>query len=202
MARLSQDERKDKIIQAAARAFARTGFRGTRTRDIAREAGVSEGLVFKYFPDKKSLQKAILEARLRQTGPLISEDVLRLPPRDALRSIAAAIIRRTSQDPDFMRILFFSALEGEPLAGMLYRKRHTRGIGGLTRLFRSWASRGMIDRRTDSKLAAWLFIAGVYYLMVSRHVFGVSDFTEQKGDLAGKAANLFLDGIGRKGRSQ
>jgi TetR/AcrR family transcriptional regulator len=197
MARLSQDERIVKIIQAATRAFARTGFRGTRTRDIAREAGVSEGLVFKYFPDKKSLQKAILEARLSQTGPLISEDVPRLAPREALRKIAAAIMQRTSQEPDFMRILFFSALEGEPLAGMLYRKRHTRGIGGLTRLFRNWASRGIIKRGTDSKLAAWLFIAGVYHLMVSRHVFGVSDFMDAKGDLAGKAADLFLDGIAR-----
>ena len=197
MARLSHDVRIEKITQAAARAFARTGFRGTRTRDIAREAGVSEGLVFKYFPDKKSLQKAILEARLRQTGPLITEEVVRLPPRAALPAIAAAIIARASQDPDFMRILLFSALEGEPLAGMLYRKRHTRGIGGLTKLFRSWASRGLIDRHTDTKLAAWLFIAGVYHLMVSRHVFGVTDFMDQRGDLAQKAADLFLRGIGR-----
>ena len=197
MARLSQDERKDKILQAATRAFARTGFRGTRTRDIAREAGVSEGLVFKYFPDKKSLQKAILEVRLRHTGPLVSADVLRLSPREALQTIAAAIVARTSQDPDFMRILFFSALEGEPLATMLYRQRHTRGIGGLTKLFRSWASSGKIDRRTDAKFAAWLFIAGIYHLMVSRHVFRVSDFMDQKGDLAEKAADLFLNGIGR-----
>jgi len=197
MARLSQDERKDRIIQAAARAFARTGFRGTRTRDIAREAGVSEGLVFKYFPDKKSLQKAILEYRLRQSGPLISEDVAALPPRDALVTIAGAIIRRNSQDPDFMRILFFSALEGEPLADMLYRKRHTRGIGGLTRLFRSWASSGKINPRADAKFAAWFFIAGIYHLMVSRHVFHVSDFADQKGDLAEKAADLFLKGVGR-----
>jgi TetR/AcrR family transcriptional regulator len=195
--RLSQDERKDRIIQAAARAFARTGFRGTRTRDIAREAGVSEGLVFKYFPDKKSLQKAILEYRLRQSGPLVSEDVAALAPREALRTIAAAILRRTSQDPDFMRILFFSALEGEPLAEMLYRKRHTRGIGALTKLFRSWASSGKIDRGTDAKFAAWLFIAGIYHLMVSRHIFHVSDFADQKGDLAEKAADLFLNGIGR-----
>jgi TetR/AcrR family transcriptional regulator len=197
MARLSQDERMQKIIQAAARAFARAGFRGTRTRDIAREAGVSEGLVFKYFPDKKSLQKAILEARLRQTGPLITEGVLRLPPPQALRAVAAGILERTSLDPDFMRILFFSALEGEPLASMLYRKRHTRGIGGLTRLIRSWASRGLIERRIDAKLAAWLFIAGVYHLMVSRHVFGVSDFMDEKGDLAEKSADIFLKGIGR-----
>ena len=186
-----------RIVQAAARAFARTGFRGTRTRDIAREAGVSEGLVFKYFPDKKSLQKAILEARLRQTGPLLTEDVLRLPPREALRAVAAAIIHRTSQDPDFMRILFFSALEGESLSSMLYRKRHTRGIGGLTRLIRSWASRGLIDRRTDAKFAAWLFIAGIYHLMVSHRIFGVSDFMDREGDLAGKAADLFVKGIGR-----
>jgi AcrR family transcriptional regulator len=197
MPRLTQDERIDRIIQAAARAFARTGFRGTRTRDIAREAGVSEGLVFKYFPDKKSLQKAILEYRLRQTGPLITEEISGLEPRAALRAIAEAIMRRSTQDPDFMRILFFSALEGEPLAGMLYRKRHTRGIGGLTRLFRSWASSGKIDRRTDAKFAAWLFIAGIYHLMVSRHVFRVSDFTDQKGDLAEKAADLFLNGVGR-----
>lgn len=185
------------IIQAAARAFARTGFRGTRTRDIAREAGVSEGLLFKYFPDKKSLQKAILEYRLQQTGPLITEEIAGLPPRDALTAIATAIMARSTNDPDFMRILFFSALEGEPLAAMLYRKRHTRGIGGLTRLFRSWASRGLIERSTDAKFSAWLYIAGIYHLMVSLQIFRVSDFSDHKGDLAAKAADLFLKGVGR-----
>lgn len=183
------------IVRAAAHAFARTGFRGTRTRDLAREAGVSEGLVFKYFPDKKSLQKAILAERLRQTGPLITPEISALPPREALRAIGDAIQARTSQDPDFMRLLFFSALEGEPLSGMLYRKRHSRGIGSLTRLFRSWSTQRKIAPRVDPKFAAWLFIAGIYHLMVSRHIFGVGDFTAQGGDLSAKAADIFFDGI-------
>jgi TetR/AcrR family transcriptional regulator len=196
MARLSQDERKKKIVQAAMRAFSRTGFRGTRTRDLAMEAGVSEGLVFKYFPDKKSIQKAIIEERIRTTGPLVSEDLARLTPREALRSIAQAMIARNLKDPDFMRLLYFSALEGEPLAGMLYRKRQTRGVGGLARLLKSWAAEGKIDRKVDSRFAAWLFVAGVYHLIVSRHIFGFGDFMDEKGDLAEKAADLFMRGIG------
>jgi len=49
------EDTKEKIMQATIRVAAENGLANTRTSEIAREAGVSEGLIFKYFPTKKAL---------------------------------------------------------------------------------------------------------------------------------------------------
>jgi len=184
-----------RIVQAATRAIARTGFRGTRSRDLAKEAGVSEGLVFKYFPDKRALQKAILEERVRRTGPLLTPDMNRLAPRDVLRKVARSIIDRADGDPAFMRILLYSALEGEPLADMLFKRRYAQGIGRLSHLFRVWIRRGQVHPRVDPKLAAWAFVACIYQLMISKHIFKVGRMMSPRGDMAARIADYYVDGF-------
>jgi TetR/AcrR family transcriptional regulator len=193
--RLPQEERIQRIVQAATRAIARTGFRGTRSRDLAQEAGVSEGLVFKYFPDKRALQKAILEDRLRRTGPLLTPDMYRMLPRDVLRKVARQIIDRADQDPNFMRILLYSGLEGEPLAEMLFKRRYSQGIGRLSLLIRAWIRRGQVHPRIDPKLAAWAFVACVYQLMISKHIFKVGRMMNLRGDMAARIADFYVDGF-------
>ena len=58
--RASALDRQASLIVAAASLFAAKGFNGTTTKEIAKAAGVSEALVFKYFPTKRTLYAAIL----------------------------------------------------------------------------------------------------------------------------------------------
>ena len=58
--------RREQIIEAATRVFAEKGFRRATTREVAREAGVSEGTIYNYFEDKDDLLMAILD-RLNET---------------------------------------------------------------------------------------------------------------------------------------
>src|SRR3954470_22751341 len=44
-----------RILEAAQRLFARDGFDGTATRDLAREAGIAAGTLFNYFPTKEEV---------------------------------------------------------------------------------------------------------------------------------------------------
>lgn len=60
--RLASAERRQSIIDAAIPLFARKGFTGTTTREIAEAAGVSEALVFKLFASKTALYDAIFES--------------------------------------------------------------------------------------------------------------------------------------------
>jgi AcrR family transcriptional regulator len=59
-ARLDGEERKRSIVEAAMPLFARRGFSGTTTKEIARQAGVSEALLFQHFPSKAALYREIL----------------------------------------------------------------------------------------------------------------------------------------------
>src|SRR4051812_30625332 len=59
---------RQRILEAARRLFARDGFDGAATRDLAREAGIAAGTLFNYFPTKEALvmtlaAEALAEAR-------------------------------------------------------------------------------------------------------------------------------------------
>lgn len=54
-------DRRDDILQASLHLFAERGFHGTSIRDIAREADLTEGLIYHYFSSKRDLFRAIIE---------------------------------------------------------------------------------------------------------------------------------------------
>jgi AcrR family transcriptional regulator len=53
--RLSAEERRETIVRAARYLFLRHGFHGATTRAIARQAGVTEAILYQYFPSKDAL---------------------------------------------------------------------------------------------------------------------------------------------------
>src|SRR6201997_4494959 len=58
--RLDGDERRKAIVAAAVPLFARKGFTGTTTKELAEVAGISEALLFRHFPSKRHLYGEIL----------------------------------------------------------------------------------------------------------------------------------------------
>src|ERR1700753_714787 len=58
--RMTGDLRRQLILGAAKRCFARYGFAGTTTKSVAAAASISEGLLFKHFPTKAALYADIL----------------------------------------------------------------------------------------------------------------------------------------------
>ena len=58
--RMTSDFRRQLILGAAKRCFARNGFAGTTTRSVASAAAISEALLFKHFPSKAALYAEIL----------------------------------------------------------------------------------------------------------------------------------------------
>jgi len=52
---------RDKLLDAAAQVYARTGYRGATTRRIAQQAGVNEITLFRHFGSKQALIQAVLD---------------------------------------------------------------------------------------------------------------------------------------------
>ncbi len=57
------EDRREQIIDAAMHVFAQKGYSNATNKDIAREAGITPGLIYYYFESKEALLYAILEAR-------------------------------------------------------------------------------------------------------------------------------------------
>ncbi|MBV8934947.1 MAG: TetR/AcrR family transcriptional regulator [Alphaproteobacteria bacterium] len=79
--RLDSDERRKAIVAAAVPLFARKGFAGTTTKELAEAAGISEALLFRHFPSKKHLYGEIL--RLGCEGDPALERLAALEPSTA-----------------------------------------------------------------------------------------------------------------------
>src|SRR5437867_7190166 len=87
--RLTAPDRRSQILAAALEIFAEQGFHGTRTRELAERAGVSEALVFHHFPTKEALIRAILElVGFQERIRLMEERFGEMAPRQALVAIA------------------------------------------------------------------------------------------------------------------
>ena len=71
--RLTGDARRQGILEAAADVLGRLGFEATRIDDVAKDAGVAKGLLYKHFPSKDALFEALLERQ----GDLYAEELRR-----------------------------------------------------------------------------------------------------------------------------
>ncbi|MEO8973289.1 MAG: TetR family transcriptional regulator [Ktedonobacteraceae bacterium] len=99
------EDRKEQILDAAMRVFAQKGFTRATNKDIAREAGITPGLIYYYFESKEAVLNAIIEQRspLQVVGS-VSDKMLAMPPELFLRFIIQRIL---------------SIVEGEQFIGMV-----------------------------------------------------------------------------------
>lgn len=66
-------EKKNKIIEAGYKLFSEVGYYGTNTAEIAKEAGVSTGIVYGYFQDKRDILISVLEIYITKVcDPLLN----------------------------------------------------------------------------------------------------------------------------------
>ena len=120
---MSGDERRDQILHVAIKLFSQNGFRGTTTKKIAEEAGVSEAMVFRHFATKSELYHALLDHKACEGGSskpflLVSEAIKNKDDYEVFYQIVLNALNHHDEDPDFMRLLLYSALEGHELTDM------------------------------------------------------------------------------------
>ncbi|WP_175511445.1 TetR/AcrR family transcriptional regulator [Alicyclobacillus macrosporangiidus] len=102
-----RDERKEQILAAAAKVFARNGFVGTRVDDIASAAGVSKGLIYHYFGGKEEIFNTLVDRAVRGTIHLY-QHAFGLPGSAAerLRWLIEQVVVGLSEQPHvFMVVL-------------------------------------------------------------------------------------------------
>lgn len=127
LTRLDSDGRRKAIVSAAVPLFARNGFTGTTTRELAAAAGVSEALLFKHFPSKQSLYREIL--LLGCEGDPALERLATLPAStETLTGMIRFMVRRfvlcaeieRDEIESRMRLLLHSCLEDGAYARELF----------------------------------------------------------------------------------
>ena len=96
---------KEKILQTALRLFAERGYNGTPTSLVAKEASVSEGLIFRHFSSKSGLLEAIILEGLAQIAETMRPYETTMEPRKAILEHIDQSMRLMREQTLFWRLV-------------------------------------------------------------------------------------------------
>lgn len=83
------EDRREQILRIAAEAFVRGGYEGASTNEITRRAGISKGILFHYFGNKKELYLYLLNGCARRFAEAVEEQAAAIGGLDLYGSMAA-----------------------------------------------------------------------------------------------------------------
>lgn len=170
--RLPAEQRRRQLLAAATRVFARRGFHGATTKAIAREAGVAEALIYRYFPSKDALFATAVE---RTAGRLV-EGLERIldhhgdDPASALSAALAFFRDKLERNPELSRMIFLVSAElDDPELRRIYLPHQERALDALVRTIRRWQERGLVQDTLPARAAAWLIMGTFQVVALMKH---------------------------------
>ncbi|MBR7835742.1 TetR/AcrR family transcriptional regulator [Actinospica durhamensis] len=98
--RMSAEDRREQVLREAIPVFARYGFEGATTAEIAKRAGVAQPYVIKLFETKKALFIAACERNMRTTQAQMRDSAGGKSGHDAMEAMGHAYVERMESDRD------------------------------------------------------------------------------------------------------
>jgi len=196
--RLSPEDRKRDFIQKAAELFAEEGF-GGGTRELARKLGVTQPLLYRYFPSKEDLIEAVYRSVFLDRWNPEWDTLLAnrsVPIRTRLElfycSYTDAIFSR-----EWMRIYFFAGLKDLDLNRRYIEIVQARILTRIIEEYRHEAGLPPQPKPTAAEMElVWLLQGGIFYYGVRKHLYGLP-VHEDKDRVIANALDVFLEGISR-----
>ncbi len=204
---MSSDLRRRQLLRSAIDTFARRGFAGTKTRDIASAAGVSEAILFRHFATKEDLYQAILDSKENKNEESAAEcqraleDCAQRRDDTALfRHLATQILTSFRKDPAFHRLMVYASLEGHLLAH-LFRERFAQTMGGFLRDYVAVRQKEGAFRKCDPEIATAFILATIVHWAMGKYVFELKRSRLSEKAVVRELADLVLGGLETQGKA-
>jgi AcrR family transcriptional regulator len=174
-ARLPAAERRSALVEAALRVFSEGSYAGATTALIAREAGVSEPILYRHFPSKRDLYFACLDEAWRRIRDRIEARMSEHGVLEAWRGIGPANMREMKT---LLPSLWMQAITeaGEDAEIRRHVRRHMRDVHDFfADVIRRVQAEGAIRPDRDADAEAWIFVAGTLLVSVADRLGGPLD---------------------------
>jgi AcrR family transcriptional regulator len=197
--RMPGEDRRRQLLRVAIDSFAQNGFSGTKTKDIAAAAGVSEAILFRHFASKEDLYHAILDEKEATLGGerwlvKMNELAERRDDRGLFQHVAQQLIRSFREDTAFHRLLLYASLEGHLLAD-LFHERFGLPMGDFLCRYIAKRQQEGAFRECDPGVAAMFVIGSTVHYAMARHVLGANNFPPAEEVIVGQFVDLILGGL-------
>ncbi|MEJ7709622.1 MAG: TetR/AcrR family transcriptional regulator [Pyrinomonadaceae bacterium] len=198
---MTGEERRRQLIKVAIRLFSQKGFTGTTTKEIALAANVNEALIFRYFATKDDLYAAILDDKASElcVGDWLGdfeEYAKRSDDEGLFRALAQKKLDhfRRDQSHTFLRLMFYSSLEGHGLAKAFLERQagpvHDFMCGYIKRRQREGAFR---DAHPEAVVGA--FIGMLNHYIITNAFFDCWKMGISDEEVVVEYTRLLLDGL-------
>lgn len=151
--------RREQLVQTGLRLFSEKGFRGTSVRDIARAAGVTEGLLYHYFTGKADLFRAVLDqyAPVRAFGDFLHAAASARPTQrafdEALRAFGHEFVVRIRENRAFL-VTMLSEAPSDPELGLILSEFLRATNTDISRLLAEYQQAGQLGAQVPIEAAA------------------------------------------------
>jgi len=180
--RLTPKDREQEIIDEAVQFFAEVGFDG-KTRDLAKRIGITQPLLYRYFPTKDDLiERVYKEVYVNQMDPdwslKLKDRSVPLEKRliDYYKSYAKVVHRY-----EWIRIYFFSGLKGNPLNRRYIRvveEKILKPIGAEIRETCDLPSVKEVPLTPIELERIWVMHGGLFYYAVRKNIYHSNVFDD------------------------
>jgi TetR/AcrR family transcriptional regulator, fatty acid metabolism regulator protein len=148
------NDKRERILAAAERVFAKRGFFAARVSEIAKDAGVADGTIYLYFKSKDDLLISLFENRMKQVNDVLRAAIANHAPAEQLHAFIRAYLKLVHDEPAAAEVLtielrqsskFMKEYENPQFADFL------RMLGGI---IAAGQQRGEIETAIPSHVAA------------------------------------------------
>lgn len=201
--RQSPEARREEFIRKAAEFFAEEGF-GGGTRELAAKLGVTQPLLYRYFPSKEELIQAVYRRvyldRWNPEWDVLLADRSR-PIRQRLQTFYESYTDAIF-DREWLRIYLASALKGAEINRWYVSVVETRVLTRVVAEFRHEAGLPPQDPPAQGDIElAWILHGGVFYYGVRKYVFDLR-VHDDKAEVISSVLDVFFEGIAKVFGSQ
>lgn len=196
--RMSAEERKQNIIQAALKKFAANGFNGTVMRDISKEAGINEALIYRYYPSKEALYSAAIdELIIRLKNRTFFEHITKgeMGP-EGIPDIAERALAFVSENPSLTRMLLYSGLQKHELAAPFFDTITKPVLSKISQYIKKSQESGEMRDDVDPFIGAVAMIASVVFINIAKNIFQHELFKEiDNKEFTQTISKIYLRGL-------
>jgi TetR/AcrR family transcriptional regulator, fatty acid metabolism regulator protein len=192
--RLVPEDKRQLILDAAVRVFARKGYHTSRVGDIAEEAGVAHGLLYHYFDSKEEL----LDTIFRNTWTLMLDTIsgvesLEEPARETLRKVAAIVLRAWRDTPDVVRVLVREVTRSPHLQQEIGETE--QAFSALERIIRTGQESGEFREDVDPRFASFIFYGALEEILTGWVMGQLPDKDEDVRVAEQTVVEMLCDGL-------
>lgn len=186
---------RTRILQAAQRLFARKGYDGTTTRDLALSAGVAEGTIFRHFDSKKAILIEIASAGWIE---ILTDLLTDLSEMASYRAVAQMMRRRMMnmhKNNDLLRICFMEAQFHPDLRDRIQSEVIVKMTDVAEAFIQTGIDRG-IYRPINPRIVAQVFLGMFTIAGFSQNTLVEPNSSPQEmKEMAEVLADIFLNGV-------